>query len=388
MHILIVGAGYAGLRLALDLDERLRGRPDLAEVTLIDQNPYHQLVQLLHLTATGGLHSRETVIDLEQILKRRKIRMHQGRVTRIVPLDRQVILADGQTVSYDRLVLALGATNNYNDVPGAREHTLSLRTYDEALQLRNHFVARVAEAARTTDPTAKRILMTCAIVGGGYTGCQLAGELAVWLPALCEEYGVPRSEVRIAIVERNALLLKQFGLWATREAERVLDRRGVSVYLETIVERIEPQALYVNGNRVLRAATIVWAGGIRGPALMAEAGLPTDAAGRVLVDRYLRVRDQALIFAIGDCANVPDGQNGSVPATASYAMRQGDHLAETLLAEIEGVAPRAYEPLKLGEVVSLGPDEAVGDPLGVPVTGLPATLLKKGIEVWYRSTLE
>ncbi len=388
MHILIVGAGYAGLRVALELDALLRDRPGLAQVTLVDQNPYHQLVQLLHLTATAKLYSREAVIDIDQILKRHKVQFQAGRVTQIVPLHRQVVLEDGSELSYDRLVLALGAETNYGNVPGAREHSFPLRSYAEALRLRDHIVSRFEAATRTSDAKTKRILLTFAIVGGGYTGCQLAGELAAWGPKLCQEYGLSREELRIALLDRGDSLLKQLGSWATREAERVLDSQGVSVYLNTSVERVEDQALYVNGNRVLRAGTIVWAGGIRGPALLAEAGLLTDAYGRVQVDRYLRVRDQALIFAIGDCANVPDPYDGTVPATASYAMRQGDHLAETLLAELEGTAPRAYEPLKLGEVVSLGPDTAVGDPLGVPVTGLPALMLKKGIEAWYRSTLD
>jgi NADH dehydrogenase len=154
------------------------------------------------------------------------------------------------------------------------------------------------------------------------------------------------------------------------------------------VEAVEPGLLRVSGGRVLRAGTIVWAGGIQAPAMLREAGLPVDSCGRALVDRYLRVIDQALIFAAGDCAAIPDGPAGFVPATASYAMRQGAHLAETLLAEVMGAPPRAYEPLKLGELVSLGPRFAVGNPLGVPLVGYPAMLLKKGVESYYRSTIE
>jgi NADH dehydrogenase len=127
---------------------------------------------------------------------------------------------------------------------------------------------------------------------------------------------------------------------------------------------------------------------VRAPALLAEAGFPTDRMGRVLVDRYLRVDGQAFIFAIGDCAAVSDGRGGFLPPTASYAVRQGAHLAEVLAAEAQGKAPRAYEPVELGEVVSLGPNDAIGNALGVPVVGYPAVLLKRGIEEYYRATIE
>jgi NADH:ubiquinone reductase (H+-translocating) len=388
MNIVILGAGYVGVRLALDLEELVRSKHPRANIILVDRHPYHQIVQVLHQTAADAIGREDSVVDLEPLFRQRNVQLQQSEVSRIEPLQRKVLLGDGGSIEYDKLVIALGNMPNYWGIPGAAEHTMPLRFYDDALHLRDHVIARVSETAGVSDATRKRILMTFAIVGGGYTGCQLAGELADWLPRLADEKGVPRREVRIALLDRNDVLLRQFGKWASTEAERVLDRRGVSVYLNTSVERVEPQALYLNGNRVLRAGTLVWAAGFKAPPLLADSGLPTDRFGRVEVDCYLRVKDQAHIFAAGDCAAIPGPEGKQVPATASYAMRQGEHLADTLLAEIEGRAPRSYEPLQLGELVSLGPGEAIGNPLGLPVFGGPAMLLKKGVEAWYRSTLQ
>lgn len=387
MHILILGAGYAGLRVALDL-QRLPPEASQLAVTLVDQNSYHQLVQLLHLAATGALPDHEAIYDLKRLLDERRVRFVQGRVQTVVPLERAVTLDDGRQLPYDRLVIALGAETAYGDTPGAREHSLPLRTYQHALRLREQLGERFTAAAQTNDEREQRVLLTTAIVGGGYTGCQLAGELIAWADELCAQTGAPREAVRVALLERTASLLQQFGAWATREAERTLAQLGVAVYLNTDVVAVEPQLLRVGGERVLRAGTLVWAGGVRGPALLGKAGLAVNAQGRVLVDRYLRVHEQALIFAAGDCAAIPDGSNGIVPATASYATRQGEHLAETLLAESAGRAPRAYQPLKLGELVSLGPRNALGNPLGVPLSGYPALLLKKGVEQVYRASIE
>ncbi|RRR73335.1 MAG: NAD(P)/FAD-dependent oxidoreductase [Candidatus Viridilinea halotolerans] len=389
MQIVILGAGYAGLRAAIDLDRLLRQRGRDDEVTLVDQHNYHQLVQVVHLAATAAIPDKKAIYDLAPLLSNSKVRLVQGRANLIDPLERRVVFADGNSLTYDRLAITLGAETAYVGVPGAREHTLPLHTFAHALRLRDHVIAQFAAAAKERDTKQQRILQTTAIVGGGYTGCQLAGELVTWADDLCRESGAPRAEVRVALIERTNYLLPQFGDWATQAAELVLDRQGVSVYRNTLVEAVEPQMLHIQGGRVLRAGSIVWAAGIAGPELLAQSGLAVEEHGRVMVDRYLRVQDQALIFAAGDCAAVPNSPDpGTVPATASYAMRQGAHLATTLLAEVEGRAPRPYEPLKLGELVSLGPHYAVGNPLGLPMTGYPALWMKKGVEQYYRSILE
>ena len=139
--------------------------------------------------------------------------------------------------------------------------------------------------------------------------------------------------------------------------------------------------------KVLRADTAVWAGGFRAPALLAAAGLPCDERGRLRVDDQLRVAGHPAIYGCGDCAHVLTPSGDSVPATASYALRQGEYVAQHLLAELRGEPHAPYEPLVLGELVSLGPHYAVGNPLGARVSGLPALLLKKGVEQWYRGTI-
>jgi NADH dehydrogenase len=389
MHILILGAGYAGLHVALELDRLRTGREDLLHITLVDRNLYHQHTVLLHLTATGANNETEAAIPLDTILQGRAIRFYQGEVTRIEPLQRRVLMHDGLSLGYDRLVIALGGQTNYAGVPGASEHTWPLRSYDEAVRLREHIKSCFRQAARSDDPAARRMLLTFVIVGGGFTGCQLAGELEALASKLCCDYGLARREVRIALLERSDALIKPFGTWASAEAQRVLEQRGISIHLNMQVERAIEQTIFVAGGKRLSAATVIWTAGIRAPHLLAESGLTDDAAGRISVDRYLRGTgpDQALIFAIGDCARVPDPLGGHVPTTASYALRQGEHLAASLLAEATGGAPSMYEPQRLGQLVSFGPGEAVGKPLGVPISGLSAALLKQAVEKWYLTTL-
>lgn len=399
MHILILGAGYAGLRAALELERLLPGDRAETHITLLDRNLYHQHIVLLHLAATGGAAPSEVAFPLEQILRQRAIRLCNGQVASIDPTQRQVLLTDGLALTYDWLIVALGAETDDGGVPGARAYSLPLRTHHEALQLRSHILTRFADAARTDDARTRRALLTFAIVGGGFTGCQLAGELVDWARRLCPAYGLPTSAVRIPLIERSPLLLKQAGDWASREAVRVLNGRGISLHLQTAVDRVEEAALAVapaaaaqattNGpaRGLIRTTTVVWTAGIRAPGLLAAAGLETDARGRLLVDRRLRVVGQERIFAAGDCAAVPDARGGMLPATASYALRQGEYLASAVLATSTGRTPPPYAPQYLGQVVSLGPGDAVGDPLGLPISGAPAALLKQAIDQWYLTTL-
>ncbi len=396
MEILILGAGYAGVRVAIELDRLLACRQNTpATITLVDRHLYHQHLSLLHLAATGSAPEQTVAVSLDWILRRRNVRFQQGEVQRIAPLQRHVVLQNGLILPYDRLVIALGAEPNSGPVPGASEHTFPLHSYSAAMRLYHQIKNSFVQAATTTDPVAKQTLLSFIIIGGGFTGVQLAGELAHYADALCHQYGLARREVQISLIERSGGLLKQFGNWASNDAVRVLRRRGIDVLLNTSVDAITGQQLRATRTVAdqpqqftLAAATIVWAGGIRAPQVIAQAGLPVDRSGRVYVDRYLRVRDQAAIFALGDCALVPDPQGGTVLATASYALRQGEHLAQVLLAEIEGRAPAPYMPLHLGQLVSLGPGEGVGNPLGVPLAGLPIALLKQGVEAWYLTTLE
>nr|AAG15236.1 DhnA [Chloroflexus aurantiacus] len=297
MRIVILGAGYAGLRTALDLARLRRAYGLEITIQVVDQNPYHQLVQLLHLTATAGITDQKSIYQLDTLFRGREVERIEGRVEAIHPLERRVVLNTGQTLEYDRLVLALGSETAFQ-VPGAREYTLPLRTFSDALKLRKHLIEQFTRAASITDPTELRITMTTAIVGGGYTGCELAGELAAWADDLCRQTGAPRKEVRIALIEREDHLLPHLGTWASNEAVRRLERLGVNIFLQTPVVQVEPQRLRFADGRLLRAGTIVWGAGVRAPALLAEAGFPTDRLGRVLVDRYLRVQGHATVSGL------------------------------------------------------------------------------------------
>lgn len=221
--------------------------------------------------------------------------------------------------------------------------------------------------------------------GGGFTGCQLVGELAHWVTDLADEHGVPIADIHLILLEAASCLLPGWERLYSERAEHVLRRKGIDVRLSSKLEKVEPTRVTFSGE-TLSTHTIVWAGGIRAPSLLASSGLSTGRQGRVLVDDYLRVTQYPAIYVAGDSALfVKDGQ--ALPATAALALRQGAYVATTIADEVNGQPIEPYRPSNPGMLVSLGGNDAVGDVLGVPLQGSAAGLVKASIERWYISTL-
>lgn len=383
--IVVLGAGYAGIRCVSTLAHaRQHGSTDV-RLVLIDRSPYHQLITWLHEVASEAIPAERARIPLRQLLPTEHVEFVQAEVTRLLPADRQV-LTDRGAFSYDRLVIALGSDTAWPPIPGLREHAFPLRWWNEAVRLRNHIRRQFAIAGRAKQRATRRRHACVVIAGGGFTGCQLAGELAHWLPLLADEYGVPLDDVHLILLEAQSHLLPTWRRWVGRRAERILRSKGVDVRLNTPLERAAKNHI-VAGGTTIETYTLIWTGGIQAPALLAESGLPTGSQGRVRTTTFLRVPGFPELYAAGDCALVRDAAGTLLPATAAQALRQGAYVAKALLAEMSGEELEPYRPRHLAMFLSLGGGDAIGDVFGFPVRGRPAGLLKESIERWYHSII-
>lgn len=384
-RIAILGAGYAGLRCALDLvDVKQRGRID-ASLELIDRTAYHQVVTRLHDVAADAMPPERARLPLQSLLPPDLITVVRADVERILPDEHRVATSAG-IHDYDRLVIALGSTTAWPAIPGLRERAFPLRWWNEAVALRKHIRDTVAAAATITDRGRRRCHLRIVVAGGGFTGCQLAGELAHWLPDLADTHDVSVFDMHLMLLEQEDRLLPNWKPWSSRRAERILTRKGVDVRVNSPLRGVDGEYVSIGDEQVC-THTLVWTGGIRAPAVLAESGLPVGEQGRVIIDDFLRVPSFPEIFVAGDCALVMrDGE--PVPANASYALRQGAYVARTLVDEATGREIRPYRPVVLGMLVSLGNTDAVGDVLGLPVFGWPAGAIREGVERWYLSTVQ
>lgn len=389
MKIVILGAGYAGLRVALDLAAATARNSIEAELVLVDRHDYHQVITWLHQVATDAIPAERARVPLRGLFSSEALTFIQAEVRAIQP-DRHSVLTDAGPIEYDRLVVALGSDTVWPKIPGLAEAALPLRWWDEARRIKNQVTEQFATAARASSPKERRCLMTVVVAGGGYTGTQLAGELTHWTPALADQYGLPLTDIHLLLVEAQERLMPHWQPRLSRRAAEILRRKGVDVRVNTPLMRVEGCFVILGrpggGEEIIRAGTLVWAGGVRPPGLLGEAGLPLERDGRVRVNQFLQAHGYPGIFVLGDSAfYLNDGE--PLAATAAHALRQGEYVAELLIAQRRGESHEPYQPIKLGMLVSLGGNDGVGDALGVPLSGLPAGLLKEGVERWYLTTI-
>jgi len=384
MRVVILGAGYAGLRAALDLGRaKARGfLPADTRITLVERAHCHRVIFWMHQVAAGTLSGADTCIDYTT-LPLDRVALERAEVQAIDP-GRATLTTSGGELAFDHLILGMGSVPDLPGLPGLAEHAHTLRDRDGAEALNAALEHTLGRAAYAGDRQEQERLATVAVAGGGFTGCQLAGELAHRLPDLADRHGVPIRHVRLVLVEAADRLLPHMAACHGRSARRILETKGVEVRTGAPLERVSEDTLTAGGSG-LAYGTLAWAGGIRGPALLDATQLDRDAAGRLRVDRFLRAPAHPEIRAAGDCAVRIDAP--ATEATATEAIHQGRYLAAALREEAHGRLPAPYRPNRLGLLVALGDSDAVGTVGPAPLAGRAAGLLKNAAERTYPDTL-
>ncbi|QNP74389.1 NAD(P)/FAD-dependent oxidoreductase [Streptomyces roseirectus] len=377
-RIVIVGAGFAGYQAARQLTRAARGR---AEVTVLNPTDHFLYLPLLPQVATGVLEPRRITVSLPATLRDARVVLGQAEH---VDLDGRTVRyrgPEGNTghLPYDRLVLAVGSVNKLLPVPGVAEHAHGFRGLPEALYLRDH-ITRQMELAATEDEDDAAARCTFVVVGAGYTGTEVAAQGRLFTDALMRAR--PRHEAlttRWLLVDVAPRILPELDERLSRTATRVLGERGVEVRTGTSVKEATGDGVLLTDGESVPTRTLVWCVGVRPDPLAESLGLPLER-GRVLVEPTLQVPGRPEVFACGDVAAVPDVERpGEFTAmTAQHAWRQGKSVAENVAASLTSRTLRPYRHKDLGFVVDLGGGEAAANPLGLPLSGLPAGLVTRG----------
>jgi NADH dehydrogenase FAD-containing subunit len=363
-RIVVVGAGYAGLSTVLRLARQAGGR---ARVELVDGRAEHQLITRLHEVAAGRLAPAGAAVPLGMLLAGTGICWHQAWVEGI-DLERGQVTTSAGLLQYDTLVLAPGSRTDYRGVPGAAESALPLRTLEDALRLREKVGTHLRQAARTGD--AKRDSgFTCLVVGGGYTGIELAAELAY-------RSGRRTDGTRIGLLEAGPRLFPGGDRWLAREAAAGLERLGVELFLETPALSVDAGGVQVQSGQI-GARHVVWATGVRAPRLLAESGLHVSRDGRAVVDRSLAAIGHSEVLVLGDAAAALDSAGSPLPSSAQVAVQQAKWAADTLAAALRGRSAAPFVARLEGEALSLGPDDGVARVGRLALAEAPAVLVKR-----------
>ena len=383
-RIVVAGAGYAGLHVALRLTAKLRDNP-VVELTLVDRHDYHQALTELPRVAAGTRAADAVRIPLQDVLAER-VRFVQAEISGFDVPGRRVLTGAGQ-IGWSRLVLALGSRPNDFAIPGLAQRALSLYSASDAQRVWTA-VNRALEDAAAADPGRQQRLATVVVGGGGATGVELAGELAEMLPEVATSYGLASDRPTVLLVEAGPTILAGSSPQLIDNATRILADLGVQVRTNAMVAAATEEGFRLKGGQLVEGGVFVWAGGVKAPELVVGSGLPIGHNGRVKVDRYLRVLDHPEVYVAGDLASVVDPRSGHVlPPLAQVALEEGETVARNLDAELEGRPLEAFTFHDKGFVVSVGTRRGVADIAGITRAGRLAHLLKDLIEWEYRQSV-
>jgi NADH dehydrogenase len=375
-RICILGGGFGGLYTALRLNALPWSPEHPVEITLVDQRDRFLFAPLLYELVTGELQTWEIAPPYLELLENTKIHFVQQGVEAINLGDRQVTLSDpvtsGQsTLTYDRLVLAMGGETPTPNIPGVAEHAIPFRTVEDATRLQQRLQVLEADQAEK---------VRVAVVGGGYSGVELACKLA-------DRLG---DRGRIRLVERSEEILLSSTAFNREAAQTALSERNVWIDLNTTVEAITADTLtlkYREQVDEIPVEIVLWTVGTQVLPLIAALDLPHNDRQQLQVSPTLQVIDHPDLFALGDIADCKDAEGQRVPATAQSALQQADYTAWNLWASVSGRPLLPFRYQHLGEMMALGVDNATLTGLGIQLNGVFAHVARRLTYLYRMPTL-
>ncbi len=359
IRILIVGAGYAGVLTAKKLEKRLRKSEDV-EISILDKNPFHTMLTELHEVAANRVDEHNIRLSLKKIFAGRKVNVIQDKITDI---DFNGKTASGLNGSYgyDYLVVATGSRPAFYGVDGAEKNSRTLWSYDDAVVLREHILDCFRKASRETAPDEKRKLLAFFVVGAGFTGTEMMGELAEYVPILCGEFEIDRELVSLYLADMLSRAVPTLPEKLSKKIQKRLEKTGVRLFLNSDVVKVGEDFIELDcggQRRRVDTDTVIWAAGIESSRLAgALAGkLPAGEHNRLKTDRYLRSLDDESVYVVGDnLYYVPDGEEHPVPQIVENCEQGSAVAAHNIACSVLGKGEmKEYRPKIHGYMVSAG----------------------------------
>ncbi len=370
-RVVIVGAGFGGLAAA-----RALAGADV-DVTLIDKRNHHLFQPLLYQVATAALSPADIAGPIRAIVSRQEnVRVLLDRVIGIDRHRQCVILAEGQDLRYDWLILATGAQHSYFGSDDWAEHAPGIKTIDDATAVRRKILLALERAETETDPDRRQALLTFVVIGGGPTGVEMAGAIAELAHrSVSRDFrSITPHCSKVVLVDGGPRLLAAFPEDLSQAALEAIEKLGVEVHLNARVSHVGPDHVDI-GKEVIPAHTAIWAAGVCASPAAEWLDAKCDRSGRVLVEPELRLPGSFNVFVIGDTASVSASDGRPLPGIAPVAKQQGVHVARQILAATRGrkIAPFRYR--HYGNLATIGRKRAVIDFGRLHVTGFPAWVL-------------
>ncbi|HZB45146.1 MAG TPA: NAD(P)/FAD-dependent oxidoreductase [Pyrinomonadaceae bacterium] len=381
-RILILGGGFGGLYTALHLERTLARDADV-EVTLVNRENFFLFTPMLHEVAASDLDMTHIVNPVRKMLRR--VKFFDGDVEYVDLKSKRVGVSHGlehhhHDLGYDHLVLGLGSVTNFYGLPGLEERALTMKTLGDAILLRNRLISNLEEADFECCPRVREPLLNVVVAGGGFAGVETIAGVNDFLREAVRFYPHLREEMlRVVLVHPGEVVLPELGEKLGRYAQGKLAARGVEIHAKTKVASVNDREVTLSDGTVITTNTLVWTAGTSpNPHLDM---LPCEKErGRLRTNEFMEVEGWPGVWAVGDCASVPDARTGKpFPPTAQHAIRQGKVLAANIAAAVRGRRKKAFTFKTIGLLASIGRRTGVAQIMGVNFSGFVAWWLWRTI---------
>ncbi len=376
-RIVILGGGFGGIYAALELEKLLREERNRdLEVTLVNRENFFLFTPMLHEVAASDLDVTHIVNPVRKLLRR--VKFFEGDIRSVDLAAHEVVVSHGSDIHqhalpYDNLVLGLGSVTNFFGIPGLESTALTMKSLGDAIHMRNRLIACLEEADLECCSTRRQELLTVVVAGGGFAGVEtLAGINDFVREALPHYPNLHADQLRMVLVHPGEVILPELGPKLGAYAQGKLAARGVEIRLKTKVAGVEDGLVTLTDGTQMAAHTVVWTAGTSAHPLLQEIPCAKER-GRLRVDSFLQVEGTPGVWALGDCALVPDAKNGGYyPPTAQHAVRQGKVLARNLLATVRHEPLEPFRFRTIGQLAAIGRRTGVAQVFGVQFSGFLA----------------
>ena len=378
-RIVIVGGGFAAVDTAKYLQRRV---PPDWEVLLYSKENHFVMTPLLPELMGGAVHPRNAVLPIRQMTKGVSV-----RTARVVNLDLQAneVVYQGahgelERQPYDQLVLAIGLKVDMSKIPGLATFGWPIKIMGDALVLGNHVVQQLELAQLESNAKERARLLSFAIIGGGFTGIEVAGAMCDFLQESVRYYDrIDPQDIRVTVLEHGPRILRPMPESLSAFAERKMKKHGIHILKEVSIEAVSQDGVHLVGGEFVQASTVISAVGNTAHTFVQQANLPLEH-GRIKVGADMRVEGTDNVWALGDCAAVPNAFDNTIcPELAQFAVQQARQLGKNLIAAISGKSTRPFRYRNKGMFAVIGHHNAVGSPFGIRLSGWSAFVMWYGI---------
>ncbi|CAM4521826.1 MAG: FAD-dependent oxidoreductase [Paenibacillus macerans] len=388
--IVVLGGGYGGVVTSKHLAKLFKKDKDV-QIQLIDRNPYHTLLTELHEVAANRAPEDSVKIELKKIFAGQKVDVVLDSIDNI-DFGAKKLRSAKNTYSYDYLVIGTGCKPTFFGIPGAEEHALTLWSYEDAVRLKEQVRRMFSEAAKVTDPVKRRKMLTFVVVGAGFTGVELVGELAEFRDELCKEFYIDAGEVRLVVADMAPKILPILPDKLIQKAAKRLHKMNVEIITSAKITGVTPASVQLGDRGELEADTIVWTAGVEGSELVGKLDVKQEGRKRIVTNDKLQSIDHEDVYVVGDnIFYIPEGETRPVPQMVENAEQAGPLIAHNIYADVHGKPKKSYKPGFHGTMVCIGSRYGVAN-VGLPnkmfmLSGFMAMLSKHMINMYYLFTV-